>query len=125
MTATIQTASLSSGDATRDEHVRGARWLDAAQFPTMEFRSTSVRRTGEQTAEVTGDLTLHGQTHPVTLTVSLNQIGRNPAGGQAAGFSATGTLSRTAFGVGANVPTSLIGDEVRITIEALGAAAAQ
>lgn len=120
VTATIQTASISSGNATRDEHLRSARWLDAAQFPTMTFRSTSVRRTGAQTAEVIGDLTLHGATHPVTLTVSLNQIGRNPSnGGQAAGFSATGTLSRAAFGI--TNASQLIGDDVRITIEALGA----
>lgn len=118
VTATIQTASVSSGNATRDEHLRSPRWLDATQFPTMAFRSTSVRRTGDQSAEVIGDLTLHGATHPVTLTVSLNQIGRNPAnGGQAAGFSATGTLSRAQFGM--NTAPQLIGDEVRITIEAL------
>jgi polyisoprenoid-binding protein YceI len=125
VTATVQTASVSAGDATRNEHLRAERWLNVEQFPTMEFRSTSVRLTGAESAEVTGDLTVRGQTHPITLTVSLNQIGRNPAnGGQAAGFSATGTLSRTAFGVGANIPTTLIGDEVRITIEALGQAAA-
>lgn len=118
VTATIQTASVSSGNATRDEHLRSARWLDAAQFPTMQFRSTSVRRTGDQSAEVTGDLSLHGATHPVTLTVSLNQIGRNPANGsQAAGFSATGTLSRAQFGM--NTAPQLIGDEARINIEAL------
>lgn len=120
--ATIQTGSISSGNATRNEHLQGEIWLNAAQFPTMTFRSTSVRRTGETTAEVTGDLTIRGITQPVTLAVTLNQIGRNPAnGGQAAGFSATTTISRTAFGVGVpRPPTTLIGDEIRITIEALG-----
>lgn len=122
VTATIQTASVSSGNATRDEHLRAERWLNAAQFPTMEFRSTAVRHTGAQTAEVTGDLTLHGVTAPVTLTVTLNQVGRSPSNGaQAAGFSATGTLSRAAFGI--TTAANLIGDEVRITIEALGQAA--
>lgn len=116
--ATIQTASISSGDATRDEHLRSARWFDAAQFPTMQFHSTSVRRTGDQSAEIDGELTLHGVTQPVTLMASLNQIGRNPAnGGQAAGFSATATVSRAQFGM--NTAPQLIGDEVRITIEAL------
>lgn len=123
VTATIQTASVSSGNATRDEHLRAERWLNVAQFPTMEFRSTSVRRTGESTAEVVGDLTLRGVTAPVTLTVTLNQIGRSPSNGaQAAGFSATGTISRAAFGL--TTAANLIGDEVRITIEALGQAAA-
>jgi len=122
VTATIQTASVSSGNATRDEHLRAERWLNVAQIPTMEFRSTSVRRTGESTAEVVGDLTLRGVTAPVTLNVTLNQIGRSPSNGaQAAGFSATGTISRAAFGL--TTAANLIGDEVRITIEALGQAA--
>src|SRR5262245_44328365 len=52
--ATIQTGGVTLGDATRDEHVRGEFWLNAAQFPTIEFRSTSVRLIGERRAEVTG-----------------------------------------------------------------------
>jgi polyisoprenoid-binding protein YceI len=117
--ATIQTASISSGNVTRDGHLAGARWLDVEQFPTMAFRSTSVRRTGAQTADVVGNLTLHGVTHPVTLSVTLNQIGRSPSNGvRAAGFSATAVVSRARFGM--STAANLIGDEVRITIEALG-----
>jgi polyisoprenoid-binding protein YceI len=116
---TIQTASISAGDATRNEHLRGERWLNATAFPTMTFRSTGVRRTGEDTAEVTGDLTIKGVTRPVTLTVRLNRIGVQPSNGrQSAGFSATTTVSRAAFGITTAQP--LIGDEIRITIEALG-----
>lgn len=123
VTATVQTASVSSGNATRDEHLRSPRWLDAAQFPTMEFRSTSVRQTGPESAEVTGNLTLHGVTQPVTLAVTLNQLGPLPNNQQpGAGFSATGVISRAQFGMA--TATNLIGDEVRITIEALGQAAA-
>ena len=93
--------------------------MNAAQFPTMTFRSTAVRVTGERTAEVDGDLTIKGTTRPVTLQVSLNQIGRSPSNGaQAAGFSATATISRAAFGI-VTAP-NLIGDEIQITIEALG-----
>jgi polyisoprenoid-binding protein YceI len=114
----IEVASLSSGNATRDEHLRSERWLDAAQFPTMRFQSTSVLPAGESAADVTGDLTLHGVTAPVTLHVTLNQFGPAPNNQRpAAGFSATGTVSRTVFGI-ATAP-QLIGDEVTITIEAL------
>lgn len=121
VTATIQVASISSGNTTRDEHLRGERWLDAARFPTMNFRSTAVRRTGENAAEVRGDLTLHGVTAPVTLNVTMNQIGLLPNNQRpGVGFSATGVLSRAAFGL--NTAPNLIGDEVRITIEALGQA---
>lgn len=123
VTATVQMTSVSAGNATRDEHLRGERWLNVAAFPTMEFRSTSVRRTGENTAVVTGDLTMLGQTHPLTLNVTMNRVGVSPSNQRATvGFSATGTLSRAAWG-SATAP-QLIGDEVAITIEALGQAPA-
>lgn len=116
--ATIQVASVSSGNPTRDEHLREARWLNAAQFPTIEFQSTNVRLIDATTAEVTGNLTLLGQTHPVTLNVRLNRIGALPNNQrQAAGFSATGRLNRSAFG--STTGPNLIGDLVTIEIEAL------
>lgn len=121
--ATIPLASLSSGDATRDQHLREERWLNAAAFPTMEFRSTSVRITGEHTAEVTGNLTLLGQTHPATLNVTLNSIGPNPANQRpTAGFSATGSLTRSTWGSATG--QGRIGDDVQFTIEALALGAA-
>jgi polyisoprenoid-binding protein YceI len=121
--ATMQLANLTSGDATRDQHLREPRWLNAPQFPTIEFRSTSVRLTGDRTAEVTGDLTLLGQTHPVTLNVTLNSLGPNPANQRpTAGFSATGTLNRSTWG--STLAQGRIGDEVRISIEALALGAA-
>lgn len=116
--AVIQVASVSSGNATRDEHLREPRWLNAAQFPTIEFRSTNVRLIDATTAEVTGNLTLLGQTHPVTLNVRLNRIGALPSNQrQAAGFSATGRLNRSVWG--STTGPNLIGDAVTIEIEAL------
>lgn len=116
--ATVQIASISAGNATRDEHLRGDRWLRAAQFPTMEFQSTSVRLISDTRAEVTGNLTLLGQTHPLVLDVTLNRIADAPNNNRrTAGFSATGTLDRTQWGL-ATAP-NLIGNNVTITIEAL------
>lgn len=123
VSAVVQMASVSAGDAARDEHLRGANWLNVAAFPTMEFRSTSVRVTGENTAEVTGDLTMFGQTHPLTLNVTLNRMGPAPNNQRpTAGFSATGRLSRSVWGL--TRATQFIGDEVTITIEALAQAPA-
>ncbi len=116
--AVVQMTSVSTGNDTRDGHLRGERWLNVTQFATMEFRSRSVRVTGEHAAEVTGDLTLLGQTHPLTLHVTLNRAGVSPANqARSAGFSATGTLSRAAWG--SATAANLIGDQVDITIEAL------
>lgn len=124
--ATIQVASIDSGNDTRDEHLRAERWLNAAAIPTIEFRSTAVRLTGERTAEVTGDLTLLGQTHPVTLNVTLNNIGGTPNAPQrrVAGFSATGSLTRSTWGSTGGQGPNMIGDAVSIQIEALAVPAA-
>jgi polyisoprenoid-binding protein YceI len=118
VTATIQTGSVDSGNDTRDEHLRAERWLNAAQFPTIEFRSTSVTLVSETRATVVGDLTLLGQTHPVTLDVTLNKLEDAPNNHRrTAGFSATGTLSRAGWG-SATAP-NLIGDSISTQIEAL------
>lgn len=122
VTASIDVASIAAGDPTREEHLRSERWLNAAAYPTMAFRSTSVRVIDDTHAQVTGDLTIRDQTRPVTLDVTLNRLGPEPARQrQAAGFTATGVISRSAFGI--NGAANLIGDEVRLTIEALGYAA--
>lgn len=116
--ATVQIASVSSGNATRDEHLRGARWLNVEQFATMSFESTSVRLISDTRAEVTGNLTLLGQTHPLVLDVTLNRIADAPNNNRrTAGFSATGALDRTQWGL-ATAP-NLIGNTVTISIEAL------
>ncbi|MCR6645600.1 MAG: YceI family protein [Terricaulis sp.] len=122
--ATIHTGSLQSGNATRDEHLREPRWLNAAGFPTITFESTAVRLISETRAEVTGNLTLLGQTHPVTLDVTLNRIGPLPNNQrQAAGFSATGSFNRSLWG--SSTGSGAIGDAVRFEIEALAIVPAQ
>jgi polyisoprenoid-binding protein YceI len=119
--AAIEIASFSSGNPERDKHAIGPQWLNAEAFSTMTFASTNVELTGEETAKVTGDLTLHGVTRPVTLDVALHKIGADPSTKrEAAGFSAKGSLNRQDFGIA--TATGFIGDEVEITIEALGIA---
>src|SRR5262249_30651404 len=85
----VQMAGYTSGNLARDTVIKGDHWLNVAQFATMEFRSTSVTVTDATHAQVAGELTMVGQTHPLTLAVTLNKIGQAPTGGQAAGFSAT------------------------------------
>ncbi|MEO8244897.1 MAG: YceI family protein [bacterium] len=105
--------------------ITGPDLLDAKQFPTMTFDSTKVALTGPFSAEVTGDLTLHGVTRPLTLQVTFNG-GYAPndmdPGGARIGFSAIGSLMRSEFGVDMGIPepgtTMGIGDKVDIIIEA-------
>lgn len=116
--AEVAVASLESGDATRNEHLKGASWLNAGEFQTISFRSTGVELTGENAARVTGDLTVLGRARPVTLDVTLNKLGTDPATKrEAAGFSATAMLNRSDFGL--TTASALVGDEVTVRIEAL------
>jgi polyisoprenoid-binding protein YceI len=113
---TIKTASIDSFDASRDKAVRGAQFLDVEHFPEMRFVSTTVERTGETTAKVTGELTLHGVTRPVTLDATLVKEGNHPiTGAQRLGFSAKGVVKRSEFGIMGFLP--VVGDEVAITID--------
>lgn len=123
--AQVTVASLYAGDPTREDHVKGERWLNAAANPLITFKSTRVVPTGPDTADVTGDFTLNGVTKSVVFKVKLNKIGKAPGSGKpSAGFSITGSVHRRDFNVGAAVPAGLIGEDVPIRIEALAVAPA-
>ena len=97
-------------------------FLDAAGFPAITFKSTKVEPTGANTANVTGDLTLHGVTKPVVLAVTFNGgYAPNAYDGARIGFSAKGAFRRSDFGVGAGLPAPGsnmgVGDQVNVIIE--------
>ena len=113
---TIDTTSLATGMDKFNEHIKSPDFLDAGKFPTATFKSTKVEVTGKDTAKVSGDLTLHGVTKPVTLDVKLNKEGEHPmTKKKAVGFSASTTIKRTDFGVDKYVPG--VSDDVKIEIE--------
>jgi len=106
------------------DSLMGKQWFDAAQFPQIAFRSTKVEPAGANAAKVSGDLTLHGVTKPVVLDVTYN--GGYPPnsfdpGGARIGFSAHGTLKRSAFGIAYGIPapgsTMGVSDDVEFAIE--------
>ncbi len=116
---TTRIDSVTSGVAKLDEEFRDAAFFDAAQFPTARFKSTKVEAAGEGKPKVTGDLSIHGVTQSATFDVTVNKVGEHPMRKvQAAGFDATGTIDRTAFGV--DRYTMVTGPEIhlRITTEA-------
>lgn len=129
LTATIDAGSVETHypDPALDFNavVAGPEFLDAAQFAAITFTSSTVAPTGDMTADVTGDLTLHGVTQPVILQVTFNG-GYGPTdfdpGGARIGFSATGQIMRSDFGMGYGVPapgTNFgVSDRVEIIIEA-------
>ena len=95
----LDTASLWSNHAERDKHIASADFLDVKKYPDAKFVSTSVKSTGDKTADVTGDLTLHGVTKPVTFKATFVGEGKDPWGGERAGFNATTTLNLNDFGI--------------------------
>lgn len=123
---TIDTASLDTNHEKRDAHLKSPDFFNVLEFPEMTFTSTAVEPTGDRTAKVTGDLTLLGVTRPVTLAVTFNKAsvhpfdGKKPADQQRflAGFTATGTLKRSEFGMKYGIPA--IADEVALEIDVEG-----
>jgi polyisoprenoid-binding protein YceI len=114
---TFDLTHLKSGFDMFDGHLAAEGFFNTAAFPTATFKSTSVVVTGPKTAKVTGDLTVKGVTHPVTLDVTFNYKAEHPMLKRTAvGFSATGTVLRSQFNLGAYTP--MVSDEVQLYIEA-------
>jgi polyisoprenoid-binding protein YceI len=129
VTATVDARSLETdfpNPETLDFNamLQNAQWLDTAQFPEITFRSTRVELATPNAARITGDLTLHGVTRPITLEATFNGgYAGHPMDPHARiGFSAHGALKRSEFGIAFGVPvpgtTMGVGDEVEVIIEA-------
>lgn len=111
----IPISALNTPSDQLNSQLLGPAWFDAAKYPEMSFVSTGIAPYGDGDAKVTGSLTLHGVTRPVTLDVHFNGAGLNPLDhAYTVGFQATGTLKRSDFGITKFVP--LIGDEVYLIL---------
>ncbi len=115
----VMTASVETLNAARDEHVRSGDFLDVAEHEEMTFTANNGMAEGETSGTVTGDLTLLGETRPLTLDVTLNKAAEYPFGhGRfTLGITARGELNRSDFGMEYGVDNGLVGDTVRIIIE--------
>ncbi len=115
VTVTIPVNSLLTGWDARFEHFMTDDFFGAEANPLATFTSTGIEVTGEKTGKITGDLTINGITKPLVLDAVLNQTGPHPqAGTEWAGFSATGTILRSDYDMGAFVP--YVSDEVELNI---------
>lgn len=101
--ADIEVASLDTNHAERDKHLRGADFFDVEKFPKASFVSTSVKKTGEKTADVSGNFTLKGVTKPITLKATYIGGGPDPWGGQRQGFELTGEIVLKEFNINYNL----------------------
>jgi polyisoprenoid-binding protein YceI len=120
VTATIELASIDTRQEQRDAHIRSADFFEVEKHPQMTFRSTAVRTDGADWF-VDGELTLKGNTRPVTLELELNGFGPDAYGGTRAGFSARTEINRNDFGVDIKMPMDgggvVVGDKITVELE--------
>lgn len=115
ITIAIDAESISSGNAKRDQHLRNPDFFNAKEFPQITFKSTGMKKTGEKTFELAGELTLLGKTKPVTATlVWTGEKDAGPQFGYRLGFDATFTIKRSDFGMTYGVAQGSLSDEVTI-----------
>jgi polyisoprenoid-binding protein YceI len=117
---TIQAASIRTHNETRDNDLRGSNFLDASTYPTIHFKSTRIEAAGQDRYTMTGDLTIKGNTRPVTLNVHKYGEFNDPQMGHRIAYSAEGQINRKDFGLTFNMMLDgrwLVSDEVQIMIE--------
>lgn len=115
--ATADIATVNTNQEKRDQDLKSPKYFDATQYPQLSFKSTSLSNAGGKLT-LNGELTLHGVTKPVTLELDGPAPPQTDKNGKTrSGFSASGKLMRTDFGVGAGVPSAVIGDEIRFSID--------
>lgn len=117
----IDAASIETGEAQRDAHLRSPDFLDAEQYPELRFVSTQIEALGGNQYRIHGDLTIRNVTNPVVLEAELNAPVKDPWGLTRTGATATGVLNRKDWGLTWNqvleLGALLVGEEVRFTIE--------
>lgn len=107
-------ASVNTDNEMRDGHLKSDKYFDAAKFPTLTFKSTSISKIDAKRYKLTGNMSLHGITKPVSLDLVLNGVGKSMSTQKpVAGFKVTGTINRTDFGVG-NAPAAIISEEIQL-----------
>lgn len=114
---TIDPASVSTGNAKRDEHLRGPDFLDAKQFKTAGFAGTGWKAAGEGKWEVAGTLTLHGVAKPLTVVIAQTGSGTNPFTNKPiVGYEAVFTIKQSDFGMNWAKDKGAVSDEVQLTV---------
>jgi polyisoprenoid-binding protein YceI len=114
----IDTQSVFSNYAKRDQHLKSADFLNSAEFPRMVFTAAGAKRTGERTFEIAGQLELLGRSQPLTLNATWNKSGTSPIDKYyIMGVSARGSFKRSAYGMRYGVDNGWVGDEVALIIE--------
>lgn len=118
---TADISSISTSNEQRDQHLRNSDFFEAEKYPQLVFQSTKIEKESDDTLNLYGDLTMKGVSRPVKLNVDFNGITRDPWGGERAGFSVTGKLNRSDWGIQFNGTLEtgglMLGEEVKLQAE--------
>ena len=117
----IDVDSIDTREAQRDAHLKSADFFETEKYPKITFRSTRIEDVRGDRFTLIGDLTMHGVTREVALDVTSEGRNRDPWGGERAGFTATGKIKRSDFGLTWNQALEtggvLVGDDVKVSLE--------
>ncbi|MGA5099090.1 YceI family protein [Streptomyces lavendulocolor] len=117
----VTIASVDTGSADRDAHLRSADFFDAEQFPLMTFRSTGAEALGGTDYRITGDLTIKGVTKPISIDLEFNGAAKDPFGNERVGFEGKAELLRSEWGLTWNAALEtggvLVSDKIKLTFE--------
>jgi polyisoprenoid-binding protein YceI len=118
---TVQVASITTSNQQRDDHLRSGDFFDVATHPAMTFRSTSIQRTGDDTYQVSGDLTIRDVTKPVTVDLEFTGAAKDPWGQTRIGFEGSAVLNRKDWGLVWNTALEtggvLVSEKIKIDVE--------
>lgn len=114
----VNVDDVDTGNAQRDGHLKSPDFFNAKQFPTITFKSTSVKKTGDEKLEVTGDLTMHGVTKSITVPLAVVGSGKGMAGETRTGFEGVIEFKRSDFGISGLMQA--VGDDVRLIVSIEG-----
>jgi polyisoprenoid-binding protein YceI len=110
----VDISKIFTGNEKRDSDLKGPDWFNVKQFPTMDFKSTAVKKTGDNTYDVTGDLSIHGVTKSVTVPMTMTGIGKGMRGESRLGFEGEFTINRNDFDM--KTLPGAVGDDVVIDV---------
>lgn len=111
--------SIDTDNDMRDKDLKSENWFDAEKYPTLIFKSTSFKKTGDKTYQLNGNITIRGVTKNITFDVVYNGKAMNPNSKKnSVGFTVTGKLNRRDFSVGSGAASTVVGDEVELRANA-------
>ncbi|WDO06017.1 YceI family protein [Streptomyces murinus] len=120
-TLDVTMASIDTGNADRDGHLKSADFFKIDEFPTMTFRSTKAESLGGEDYRITGDLSLLGVTRPITIDLEFNGVAKDPFGNERAGFEGKAELLRSEWGLTWNAALEtggvLISDKIKLNFD--------